>query len=218
LHRARLAAIVAAMSKLVVLEGLDGAGTTTQARRLADSLRADGHRVHVTREPSDGPIGSLLRAMLTGGHAIAGQTIDQATFGLLFAADRMDHVQREVAPALADGMIVISDRYVHSSLAYQGTGAARAWIKTLNQAARRPDLTVFLRVSAEVAAARRAAAGRVEELFEAIAMQRRVAAGYEEVVAELIAAGEAITTLDGEASLDEVTAATLTVVRAALGS
>jgi dTMP kinase len=170
--------MVAPMSKLIVLEGLDGAGTTTQARLLAQALTERGRAVHVTRQPSDGPIGKLLRAMLTGGHAIEGQAIDQRTFGLLFAADRMDHGQREVAPALAAGTLVISDRWYHSSLAYQGTGAARAWIAACNQHARQPDVTVFLRVRPEVAAARRAA-GRTEELFEAIEMQRKVAAGYD---------------------------------------
>lgn len=193
-----------------MLEGLDGAGTTTQARRLADALAARGRAAHVTREPSDGPIGRLIREMLTGGHAIPGAALDQATFGLLFAADRMDHVQREVAPALAAGTIVISDRWYHSSLAYQGTGAERDWIRVLNARARRPDLTIFLRVRAEVAAERRVAAGRAQELFEDLAMQRRVAAGYDEVLTELAAAGEAIAVLDGERPLDEVTAAIVT--------
>lgn len=190
-----------------MLEGLDGAGTTTQARRLAEALATRGRAAHVTREPSDGPIGRLIREMLTGGHAIAGQRLDQATFSLLFAADRMDHAQREVDPALAAGTVVISDRWYHSSLAYQGTGAERAWIRTLNARARRPDLTLFLRVGAEVAAARRVAAGRAQELFEDLAMQQRVAAGYDEVLAELAAAGEPIAVLDGERPLDEVTAA-----------
>jgi dTMP kinase len=202
------------MSKLIVLEGLDGAGTTTQARRLADALAARGRVAHVTREPSDGPIGRLIREMLTGGHALPGDaTFDQATFSLLFAADRVDHLQREVEPALAAGTVVVSDRWYHSSLAYQGTGAARAWIRTLNQRARRPDLTIFLRVRAEVAAERRVAAGRAQELFEDLAMQTRVAAGYDEVLAELAAEGEAIAVLDGERALDDVTAA---IVAAAL--
>jgi dTMP kinase len=196
------------VSKLLVLEGLDGAGTTTQARRLADALAARGHTAHVTREPSDGPIGRLIREMLTGGHALpSGQALDQGMFGLLFAADRLDHVQREVAPALAAGTVVISDRWYHSSLAYQGTGAERAWIRMLNQRARRPDLTIFLRVRAEVAAQRRVAAGRAQELFEDLAMQERVAAGYDEVLAALRAEGEPIAILDGERALDDVTAA-----------
>jgi dTMP kinase len=193
--------------KLIVLEGLDGAGTTTQATRLADAVAARGRTAHVTREPSDGPVGRLLRSLLIGEHAISGRSIDQATFGLLFAADRMDHLQREVVPALESGAIVISDRWYHSSLAYQGTGADRAWIRVLNQRAMVPDLTIFLRVRAEVAAARRVAAGRAQELFEDLPMQQRVAAGYESVLAELGAGGEAIVAIDGEATQDEVAAA-----------
>ncbi len=200
------------MSKLIVLEGLDGAGTTSQARRLADALAARGRSAHVTREPSDGPIGRLIREMLTGGHAIPGASISQATFGLLFAADRLDHVQREVEPALAAGHVVISDRWYHSSLAYQGTGAERDWIRALNGRARKPDLTVFLRVRAAVAAERRVAAGRTQELFEDLPMQERVAAGYEAVLAELADAGEAITILDGEQPLDAVTEAIVAAV------
>ncbi|MBA3392550.1 MAG: dTMP kinase [Deltaproteobacteria bacterium] len=193
--------------RLIVLEGLDGAGTTTQARRLVEHVRASGGKAHGTREPSDGPIGKLIREMLTGGHVIPGQQICQGTFGLLFAADRLDHLQREVEPQLAGGVLVVSDRWYHSSLAYQGTGADRDWIAMLNGRARKPDLTIFLEVRPEVAAARRVAAGRVQELFEDVRMQEEVAAGYEATIAELTAAGERIETIDGEATPDAVFAA-----------
>lgn len=184
---------------LVALEGIDGAGTTTQARRLAAALEERGVATHLTREPSDGPVGRLLREILAGKHA----STDATTLSLLFAADRADHVQREVAPALAAGRVVISDRWVHSSLAYQGAGEERAWIAELNKRARRPDLTLFLRVAPEVAAARRAASRDAEELFDALAMQRRVARGYDEVMAELGAA-DRIEILDGEEAPDRV--------------
>lgn len=199
---------------LIVLEGLDGAGTTTQARRLVDHLRARGRAAHLTREPSDGPIGRLIREMLTGGHAIPGQRIAQSTFGLLFAADRLDHAQREVDPQLAAGALVVSDRWYHSSLAYQGTGAERDWISVLNSRARRPDLTIFLSVRPEVAAQRRVAAGRVQELFEDLAMQQEVDAGYRATFAELAAQGERIETIDGEQTPDQVFAAILGLVGA----
>jgi len=189
---------------LIVIEGLDGAGTTTQVRRLVEHLNSRGQRAHGTREPSDGPVGKLIREMLTGGHAIAGQAISQSTFGLLFAADRLDHLQREVEPKLLAGTWVVSDRWYHSSLAYQGTGADRDWITMLNARARRPDITVFLRVRPEVAAQRRMAAGRTQELFEDLEMQREVDAGYRATIDELTAQGEKIITIDGEQSEDDV--------------
>lgn len=191
------------MSRLIVIEGLDGAGTTTQARLVVDALRGKGRAAHLTREPSDGPIGRLIREMLVGKHAIEGQSISQSTFSLLFAADRLDHLQREVEPALARGEIVVSDRWYHSSLAYQGTAAERGWIEMLNQRARRPDLTVLLRVPAETAARRRVAAGRAQELFEDLAMQERVAAGYDRVFAELTSR-EPVMVIDGERDVDRV--------------
>ncbi len=198
--------------KLIVLEGIDGAGTTTQAARLTDALRARGREAHLTREPSTGPVGRLLREMLSGAH----QPVDTNTLALLFAADRADHLQREVEPALARGAIVVSDRWYHSSLAYQGTGAERAWIRELNTRARRPDLTIFLRVPAEVAAARRAAANRPDELFDHLETQRQVAAGYEKVIAEL-SESERIEILDGTRPLDEVTAVALRAVESCAG-
>lgn len=191
------------MSRLIVIEGLDGAGTTTQARLVVEALRGKGRPTHLTREPSDGPIGRLIREMLVGKHAIEGESLSQSTFSLLFAADRLDHLQREVEPALARGEIVISDRWYHSSLAYQGTAAERGWIEMLNQRARRPDLTVLLRVPAETAARRRVAAGRAQELFEDTAMQERVAAGYDRVFAELTAR-EPVMVIDGEREVHQV--------------
>lgn len=190
--------------QLIVLEGLDGAGTTTQARRLVAHLSARGQAAHGTREPSDGPIGRLVREMLAGQHALAGEPLSQGTFGLLFAADRLDHLQREVEPALARGVIVVSDRWYHSSLAYQGTGADRDWIATLNARALRPDVTVFLKVRPDIAAQRRVAAGRAQELFEDLAMQHEVDAGYKATIAELQAQGERIVVVDGELGEDEV--------------
>jgi len=130
----------------------------------------------------------------------------------LFAADRLDHCQREVEPQLAAGAIVVSDRWYHSSLAYQGTGAERDWISMLNGRARKPDLTIFLEVRPQVAAQRRHAAGRSQELFEDMRMQEAVAEGYRATNAELLALGERIETIDGELSLDDVFAAIVKLV------
>ncbi|WP_428264897.1 dTMP kinase [Haliangium sp.] len=184
---------------LIVLEGLDGAGTTTQTRRLGAALGAAGRAVHTTREPSDGPIGKLLRAILAGAHA----PVDQTTLSLLFAADRADHLQREVEPALAAGTLVISDRWYHSSLAYQGTGEERHWIAELNRRARRPDLTLYLDVDPDEAARRRQGDERNPEIFDQLATQRRVAAGYRAVI-EMLRESERIEVVPGGASTDEV--------------
>jgi dTMP kinase len=198
--------------KLVVLEGIDGAGTTTQTARLGEALRARGHAVALTREPSIGPVGRLLRAMLGGAEPAS----DATTMALLFAADRTDHQFREVDPALARGEIVISDRWYHSSLAYQGDGEARAFIKRVNQRARQPDLTLFLEVDPEIAARRRAADQRPEELYDALDKQIRIARGYREVIAEL-STSERIVTLDGTQPVDAVAAEILRHTLAVLG-
>lgn len=187
------------MTALVVLEGIDGSGTTTQARRLVERLAAAGRPAHLTREPSDGPVGRLLREMLTGAHA----PVDRTTLGLLFAADRADHLQREIEPALARGEVVVSDRYLHSSLAYQADASERSWVATLNERARRADLAILLEVDAEVAARRRADAGRDEEIFDQLDTQRRVARNYREVF-EALAGRERAVVLDGSGTLDEV--------------
>ncbi len=194
---------------LIVIEGIDGSGTTSQTRALARTLSELGGSVHTTREPSDGPVGRLLREILAGAHA----PMDQTTLSLLFAADRADHLQREVEPALARGQIVISDRWYHSSLAYQGTGEERLWIAELNRRARRPDLTIFVQVPAEVAAKRRADDNRSEEIFDELATQRRVAAGYQAVI-DMLRESEHIEVVDGTVSFDVVAAEIAALVRA----
>jgi dTMP kinase len=201
--------MISATAKLIVVEGLDGAGTTSQAGRLCSELNRRGILAHQTRQPSDGPIGKLIRQMLTGNHMMAdGSMPHQDMFSLLFAADRMDHCQREVEPLLAAGKVVIADRWYHSSFAYQGTNADAAWIATLNQRARVPNLTLFLKVAPAVAAQRRILAGRSQELFEDLAMQHKVALGYDRVMTTL-ASKETIVTIDGEQSMDDVFAEVL---------
>jgi dTMP kinase len=199
----------------VVLEGLDGAGTTTQARLLADALRAEGRTVHLTAEPSGGPVGGLVRQVLTrrtGGRD--GAPFDPAALALLFAADRLDHAAVEILPKLEDGVDVVSDRFTLSSLAYQGLAVGDlAWVEAVNGRAPAPDVTLFLRVRPEVGLRRRHAASLDREIFEVAAFQRRVAASYERAVEGLRAAGQRVVTLDGEAPVAAVAAAILAEVR-----
>ena len=168
----------------IVLEGIDGSGTTTQLGLLERHLQGRGRKVHATREPSTGPIGRLLREILLGGHnSPAGAPVDGLAMALLFAADRRDHLSREISPALAAGADVVSDRYLLSSLAYQAQEAERDWVASLARELRVPDLTLLLDLPVEVAAARRRAAGRPDERYDADAVQTRVAARYRELCA-----------------------------------
>lgn len=203
--------MTARRGRFLVLEGLDGAGTTTQSRRLAERLRATGRRVHVTAEPSAGPLGGLARLVLSrrlGGAPGSASGFDPGALALLFAADRLDHVAAEIAPRLDAGEDVVCDRFTLSSLAYQSlTCGDVAWVEAVNARARTPDLTLFLRVTPEVALARRAAETGAAELFEVPAFQREVALAYEAAMERLRRRGERVVAIDGERPVEEVTAA-----------
>jgi dTMP kinase len=198
--------------RLIVLEGVDGAGTTTQASRLQAALRSRGFASHVTREPSDGPVGTLIRQALTGRLVVPGRAGPRPprmeTMALLFAADRVDHLEAEILPNLGDGITVISDRYVHSSLAYQTVTAPAdiedplEWVRTLNARARRPDLILLLQVSSEEAARRRQKRGGPEEMYESAELQRRLAAFYSELPSRF--PDDPFVLVDGERSVEAV--------------
>jgi len=206
----------------VVFEGIDGAGTTTQIERYAARLRAKKRAVHVTREPSTGPIGSLIRLVLTHRLSFA-STHHAEMMALLFAADRLDHVEAEIAPMLRDGWVVLSDRYDLSSLVYQSVTSeiaaeeapnsvrgpeskrARAtpgWIQQLNCYARRPHVTVVVDVNADIAATRRSSRGGPRELFDDHEIQTRLARAY--LDAERFVPGDSVVHVDGSADLETV--------------
>lgn len=192
------------VGRFIAIEGIDGSGTTLQTRGLTTWLRQRGHEVVETREPSGGPIGRLIRERL---HVDAAP-LDPAALALLFAADRLDHVAQEIDPARRRGAVVVSDRYLLSSLAYQSLDCDLEWVRTINHAAPAPDFYVFLRVPAEVAFARvqqRAAAGAAaSERFDALDLQRRIARLYD-VAREREDLGEVIV-VDGTLPPDQVTA------------
>ena len=161
--------------RLIALEGIDGAGTTTQTHLLVDWIEQCGVAAHFTCEPSTGPMGGLLRQILT--HQV--RTVDRAALALLFASDRVDHLRAEIAARLDQGIHVISDRYVYSSLAYQSMDLEPTWVAAINSLAPEPDLTVYLRVDPEVAAARRSQRGGSQEEFETNREQSHIASIYD---------------------------------------
>ena len=129
----------------ICIEGLDGCGKTTQAKLLAKKLRKSHNAVY-TSEPSRGKIGTYIRKSYLYGEKRLSSVLE----ALLFAADRIEHVENEVIPALNEGCLVISDRYVYSSLAYQGAaGLSLEWIEKVNEQALQPDLAVFIDVNPE---------------------------------------------------------------------
>ena len=205
----------------IVLEGIDGSGTTTQTARLAESLRSRGLPAHTTREPSDGPIGMLIRQVLTGRLVVPGSTGGHAptwsTMALLFAADRLDHLEAEVHPNLRDGVTVLSDRYDASSVAYQSISSGLEldasvidWIRTVNSRARRPDLTIVLDVPVNEANRRRRQRQGRSEIYDDDELQAALARFYTDI--DAFFPNDRIVHIDANRSIDQVAADVLGAV------
>lgn len=190
----------------IVLEGIDGAGTTTQAQRLADWLTSQGREVVLTAEPTGRPVGRLIRQVLQGKLLHDGEParVDETTMAFLFAADRADHLASIVVPALEAGKIVVSDRHYISSVAYQSTGVEMDWVESLNARFRRPDLTVLLDIAPEVSLARKAAQGQPAERYEQLATLERIRANYHAAIAHARAAGERVEIIDASHPIQAV--------------
>jgi dTMP kinase len=179
----------------ICIEGLDGCGKTTQAKMLAKKLRKS-HNALYTAEPSRGKIGTYIRKCCLYGEKRLSTIVE----ALLFAADRVEHVENEVLPALREGRFVISDRYVYSSLAYQGAaGLSLDWIEKVNEHALKPDLAVFLDVVPKTVMHRLKPKLSVMETMET---QQRV----RDVYLKFVAKGELVR-LDGNRSKAEVSKA-----------
>jgi dTMP kinase len=130
----------------IVIEGIDGSGKDTHMKYISNELRERGYNVVETAEPSRDRVGTFLKRYARSG----GERLPAETEALLYAADRYEHVKRVIEPALRRGQIVISNRYLHSSLAYQGAaGVDLDWIRELNRFALRPDLGLLLDILPE---------------------------------------------------------------------
>jgi len=139
-------------SFFLVLDGIDGSGTTTHSKMLVSYLEMLGFKVHLTQEPSKNEIGLLLRQFLKNNE------IPPSTDALLFAADRDLHYKKEIKPKLDHGFIVVSDRYIESSIIYQSVQSDEIsieWIKQINKFARSPDLTIILDIDPKISLARK---------------------------------------------------------------
>ncbi len=171
----------------VTLEGVDGCGKSTQAAALARMLTQFGYRVHRTREPGGCPIAEEIRRIVL---AKEDGGMCAETEALLFAAARAQHVRQVILPAVAAGKVVLCDRFVDSSIVYQGgaRGLSREWIKEINLPAMRegaPDATLYLRMPHGEALRRRLAAtdpDRIEQMGDAF--QARTEEGYELLMRE----------------------------------
>jgi dTMP kinase len=167
---------------LIVFEGIEGSGKTTASRNLAKYLTSKDYRVKWTREPTTSKIGSLIEDVLLGQTPVADEAVP-----LLFAADRADHTRRIIVPSMNEGCIVISDRYTHSSLAYQKSGMGKVfrldWLKDINKYAIEPDLVIFLDITPEEGLSRIGKWQRIhdDKFFEDIEAQRRIRQAYHEV-------------------------------------
>lgn len=176
----------------IVLEGPDGAGTTFHSAALAERLRREGFRVLCTAEPTASPIGTEIRRCISGHSPPPPQTLQ-----LLFAADRALHVAETIAPALADGMTVICDRYIPSTLAYgEAAGADSAWLRDLNKYFVQPDVTLYLLPPLSVCL-QRLAARSARDALESALFQERVYDAYRKLLTE-DARGERIDSADAK--------------------
>ncbi len=167
---------------LISIEGIDGAGKTTQAIRLKKALEERGLPAVYTAEPTYSRVGALIRAL----SLIEEPAVDGVVEALLFAADRRIHVNEEIVPKLKQGCVVVTDRYVHSSLAYQGArGVELSWIRSINYFAPKPHLAIYIDVEPSQGLSR---IGGGKTVFEKLSFLERV----REIYLALVDQGELV--------------------------
>ena len=194
----------------IVFEGIDGAGTTTQATQLRKKFSDIGLPAHITAEPSPGPVGAMIRQIIAGRLVVCGRHGVSApswiTMSLLFGADRHDHIESEILPNLRDGVNVICDRYLHSALVYQsvssGDDKAVEWIKEINRHAKKPDMVLYLKVNPAEARKRCQSRDQNTELFDDPEFQQKLATAYDDLANEV--QDVEVVTIDGNRPIQEV--------------
>ena len=185
----------------VCIEGLDASGKTTHARRLVESLWQKGFDAVYTTEPSTGEIGKFVRTYALQRKKRVSSVVE----ALLFAVDRVDHVETRIKPALQKDKIVVCDRYLYSSLAYQGAaGLDLNWIREINKNAITPDLAIYLDVPPEVVVKR---IKWKKSVMERLQIQQKVQEIYMKLVEEGL-----LVRVDGNRPKDAVSKDILAVV------
>jgi dTMP kinase len=160
----------------ICIEGLDGSGKTTHAHKLVRNLQQKGFDAKYTTEPSRWELGKFIRGTMLEGK----KRVPRVVEALLFAVDRVEHLEKDVKPVLKEGKIVVSDRCVHSSLAYQGAaGLDLKWIEKINRFALSPDLVVYIDVPPEVVVKR---IRRKKSVMEQLETQIKVQKVYRKFV------------------------------------
>lgn len=199
-------------ARFISFEGIDGSGKSTQARMLADTLRARGHDVVLTREPGGSPGAEEIRRLVLEGDP---DRWSPETEILLFTAARRDHLERTIRPALDAGKIVICDRFADSTRMYQGLRGPglRAQVDALHDLmiGQEPDLTVLVDMDPETGLSRALGRNGGEERFETFGqdLQARMRAGFRDLAAQH---PRRIVTVNGAQDVDAVAADVLAVV------
>ena len=179
----------------IVLEGIDGAGISTQARLLVVYLESKGKNVLLTKEPTNNEIGKLIRSALRKEWNASLEALQ-----LLFVADRAQHLFSEILPALKEGKIVVCDRYFFSTIAYGMLELKKEWLKQLNERFLKPDITFILDVPASVSLERIKRAREQIELFEEEKKLTKVRNHFLELAKEY----ENCFVIDGTKTIEEV--------------
>ncbi len=186
----------------IAFEGIDGSGKSTQVKLLTENLKKAGHKIYFTFEPTDSPIGSVIRNILN--HRIEA---DHKTIAGLFLADRLDHLLNKtngILKKLEEGFTVISDRYYFSSYAYHGAHMSIDWVIEANSLCAdllRPDLNIYIDVAPEIGIKRLNSGRNSADLFENIENLKKVKEKYFEAF-EKLTSKEKVFITDGNRSSD----------------
>ncbi len=163
----------------ICIEGIDGSGKTTQARSIVAALTKLGYAAVYTTEPSEGVYGRMIREHILQGENRVAPIVE----AVMFAVDRLDHISKEIEPLLEQGKIVICDRYLYSSIAYQGdSDIDTKWIREINKHAIRPHLAIYIDAPPKIVIKR--LKWRRKSVMETLRNQRRVRERYLELVKE----------------------------------